>query len=1550
MPINPLGSGVSRYISDRDRQYAGVVFQASKPPLDSELNLISLIDLESKAEEVRSRVCSGWLMNESNPYSDFHTRPEFSNQFYFGRNTPGEVRNVSWAVVNGWAIPVAGTRTGQPPLAANNVDYWNKIQLSPPSTSTGGNRAEFVFLEVWLQRVDVDPAPPTVAPGKPQRGFIYKFGNVEGGFTSLPDELVDPDINYETTKRIQIQYRIRVVADVNLVQNPEGFDSTLVYAQGSLASPSVVPFVNMKGELGDPGLWRAGTGDPATFGTADGYVYAIPICSVFRRNSAGFSDVGNMAGAFSRNSKALYRTDATTYTSPVSLPSPLSSIATSFTLTSIAGTMLNTMSSFGEAYFKIDDEIIRVVSVIQVSPTNYTININRGQLNTIARSHNAGLELRPYTVRPDGLFADQVTSTDIMDMRHSVADKFDYDSILKTNVVELLKGNLRSTWKRWGTTNSAGSIVLYGDRVTDSSIFVGGLTRLDAPDGNRRTFSDAVTTQRFVLPVSVPDNTQVVGTAVGITVSPYTGVINWTGTDGVHTPGNRLNGTLPYWWNGDEITVNIAQFRAGLIASDSDQVRFIDPAELADAVLVRFEGMTTDPNGGDPIPGNTAPTVSNPRLDTAIAGKRILRNGDGLSVAIVGDNLVITLLSGTLGTPLQEFTDCIQGETTATIIPRYLMHVEFTVLYGSGRGLSHKPEWVHSVHYRGTPTNVTKTLTRSGLSTLSPMVPTYVVDSPLVQTGNDRQYSRTSEVMLDPGSKTAYIAPYRQIDIPPLVARDGSLLNWYGPAGAFTQGSMPVLDQDGSNTVNPIVDPLGLFYIDTVTRYVEIDMDYLPKPGLHHVPIVPVSTTVFSSGINFLIKSSEGPVASNSNFNRNYVVYPANRPGIYIATPLVGEVYGDDGGSTTSIFGEKVTIPEISGSNGAPFRGIRFPPFMGPARITGIYVRNGTALLPTSSPFSNDRVFIGAAGSDVNLLRDSYDGPTFLLDVNVNADLTFVLNAEVIDLSKAPAGTTFDNAEFLIECTLFGYDRGFLQTNGRILCARAAGSTLAQTIPSFGTYGSDNFSVSDVGLIVPAPLAVGASNNEVTFYYSRSPYQGDPFGTQNAYSDDAYRLGPMNPGEAITLANSPLGPVPTLTLPNKGGFEVLAATSFVTSLGTGRLSGSNPIPLLNTVEAPENPKDYAGTRVDLYRQLSLNRVGFDDWTDWRFPVYPTDPAAPLPVRPPTVVGAISEVFDNDVHPEFAGCVVHLPLGSYFRDKDFIGKTLYQTRSSNGNGSIPVGTLTFTAYEASMTKGVNGISTWEGRDFPCGMASNTSGVGSESLVRVDGTSNYGDTLVFKTTRGGAAYSATGPWPGGVITSRFIKTRPNTEVGSVLMCTAYLVRSLPEVVGSVEVHPGNELQMIMVTQAAPSYFRDNEIVHSASGTNEGYTAVDRFRILGKPLEKRRGNVRTDVLPAGKPLFVNKIYDNPLLYGSSDLPLLADKQESVAVASNGQTTFYMSSRPLDPTTVQMYLNGVKLQYGIDYTVNGPTNTEVTYYPNPPLRPDVVTTDIVEFYYLLF
>ena len=134
--------------------------------------------------------------------------------------------------------------------------------------------------------------------------------------------------------------------------------------------------------------------------------------------------------------------------------------------------------------------------------------------------------------------------------------------------------------------------------------------------------------------------------------------------------------------------------------------------------------------------------------------------------------------------------------------------------------------------------------------------------------------------------------------------------------------------------------------------------------------------------------SKEGPfgAVSSSDHNRNLVSYPSTA-GYYIVTPVVGETYGTSSGSF-SAFGRKYTNNGLRAADGGPFRGIQFPPFYGPARITGVYVREspGNPVVPAASPFNTDRVFVGGVGTDVNLLRDDFDGPDFLLDVDVNPD------------------------------------------------------------------------------------------------------------------------------------------------------------------------------------------------------------------------------------------------------------------------------------------------------------------------------------------------------------------------------------------------------------------------------------------------------------------------------------------------------------------------------------------------------------------------------------
>jgi hypothetical protein len=68
----------------------------------------------------------------------------------------------------------------------------------------------------------------------------------------------------------------------------------------------------------------------------------------------------------------------------------------------------------------------------------------------------------------------------------------------------------------------------------------------------------------------------------------------------------------------------------------------------------------------------------------------------------------------------------------------------------------------------------------------------------------------------------------------------------------------------------------------------------------------------------------------------------------------------------------------------------------------------------------------------------------------------------------------------------------------------------------------------------------------------------------------------------------------------------------------------------------------------------------------------------------------------------------------------------------------------------------------------------------------------------------------------------------------------------------------------------------------------------------------------------------------------------QESFSV-SESQTSFTLSGTPSENSTVMMFVNGEKQQYGIDYTASG---TAITWFDNDFI---LESTDIVEFWYLV-
>ena len=469
-----FGTGVSRTLSALERQFLQTVWQASKPPLDSELNLIAQIGNEALRDAVRSEMHSGFLTDPMQADADFVTNANWSNWLTFGRRASATAEApFMWANVNGWLIPVTGSGT-------TDGDPRNKVNLfQPPATDA---RIDFVFLEVWQAQV----APNPSAVNKPSASTIYRYGNVGYGGTNIPDDIQDPTIGFETTERVQLQYRLRVVGSgtglgdsIDLAQYPDGLDDPNVIAQGTQAAPVTgYPFVNMGDTLGDRGLWRSGAGDVASrtaLGTVDGHVYAIPVCAVFRRNEALFvalsnSGNANQNGSFNRNPISGSVTDpvqsARTFTS-VTLTAGITADATGLvSVTGLAGSGLDNVNiNWGATVLQIGHEIITVDSVdagggtITISATN-----GRGRFGTQAVPHSAGGSVNLYTFRPDGRFSDQIAPTDVLDLRRSVTPgEWSYDSLLKHNLGKLLNGTLRASYKQGSGSDTQGTQIIEVD-------------------------------------------------------------------------------------------------------------------------------------------------------------------------------------------------------------------------------------------------------------------------------------------------------------------------------------------------------------------------------------------------------------------------------------------------------------------------------------------------------------------------------------------------------------------------------------------------------------------------------------------------------------------------------------------------------------------------------------------------------------------------------------------------------------------------------------------------------------------------------------------------------------------------------------------------------------------------------------------------------------------------------------------------------------------------------------------------------------------------------
>jgi len=297
MTTKNYGPGNSGYLDPTDRSWETAVYQASKPILDKELNLVQDAEQEALRRSSKVRAPSGWL---SDDFLNSAVSALLDSQVTVANAV--QLSKLS-ALVNGWILNVTDT--------GNNAGL-NVLDLGAAPSGAGAKRTDLVVLEAWRRLI---PASPSTT-GKSPTGRIWRNGNVKVASAddltlNFPDDLLDGAVGAETTKRVQIQYRLRVIQGVDIFTYAFGINDPSVFAHTvptNAATPdgttTSFTYTNQS-SVGDPGLWVAGDGNPTnTLGTVDGLMYALPLMAVFRRNSTAFARNTNQNGgvAFGVNS------------------------------------------------------------------------------------------------------------------------------------------------------------------------------------------------------------------------------------------------------------------------------------------------------------------------------------------------------------------------------------------------------------------------------------------------------------------------------------------------------------------------------------------------------------------------------------------------------------------------------------------------------------------------------------------------------------------------------------------------------------------------------------------------------------------------------------------------------------------------------------------------------------------------------------------------------------------------------------------------------------------------------------------------------------------------------------------------------------------------------------------------------------------------------------------------------------------------------------------------------------------------------------------------
>lgn len=1473
---NYYGTGVGRHLTAGDTQFSGLVFQAGKPPIAEEFNLLGAA-LEGSGQDMQqSRWPSGFLSDPFNPKADYHFDPQASNMFWLG--SPDKPLH---ALVNGWLIPVAGTLWGG--------DLRNAIKLPKPM-----GEAIFVFLEVWKAQIS-----PDGTLNKPAEDEVFRYGNVEFGGANLPNQILDPRFMIETTERHQIQYRIRVVpgAGVDPAQFPYGFHDQ-IRAQGPKNTPVPGhPFENMGDTLGDPGLWRAGiphdisadgtlVNNLSPLGTVDGYVYAIPICFVSRR-AKGTWNINQHTQSVDRNPGQANRFGARVL--PIArisgdVPAPPST--GSSTATIATDTPINDTTFPPSGLLRLGDEIIAYASWVGQT---ITVSTNgRGARGTHPSSHKDATPIRWVSGHPLNWFADQVVAEDVLDLRHviNLSGAGSHD-LLRHNFHKLISGALQTSWKRsdGGGGGLLGCLHFQADQFSAASSGSGILHR-DRPDGFRRIFSDAAARQ--------PGNMLVVhanGSPAGYTLNLAgaqvfrdTNTPNWIAGDSITLPLAPLRNTFNEASPGNQKVrfVHPYEYR-GVPEHDPVVVWDTDPLSPKSAKTLNFTVLGKKPEGINPVylsgsgsslvcQGNEIQVVNGGvALDFSPAIARIIEQGgwiyipkgsggpfggafrvvgvNGGSGALVvedakGGNPAFPTITTTKSWQILSEACTEEDDHVAIILQEDLqstanIYIVYDVLYHPGQGMARVPtRGLFARLETGLGTYVRQN-TYADLSSVTPgplkdfaLAPmeTMPQDRGLTPRTRNNQDMRTNvestwaEAYLDRGSKTFLFQPLQRATVPCAPAPNPTLPYAAGPGAAAYDFNLT------AGQPSYLVPAMA-----GVT---------LPPAGRVDAPFVRSSTNPqHAYGINLCLHHADNP----------HVVHP-HVLGIY--DPATVTSYGSytnlTSVSVSPSFQGNALVCRIYDKGGV--RGIELPEHFGVARLYGVYEK-ADALSLGSAFVGPDYVNKVTGGQHAhNLLRSDVMARSMVISPGGGGG-TFVIPEDALDIQHL--GKDLSELELVFEFAGFMFEdwgADFVRLHTRVSSAGGSGA--------------------DLQMYINGPAKAG---DAVTVITTRTPYQGNITGSMPLSTNDPATLGLLDykpkrgPDKATTLQNigEPLD-ARAARVENPAHLEILAILPFATTLGTGRISGEF------------FPGGYTDTGY-------ISQRGF--------------PAAGPSGRRHVACRAIdSAAYKGVVLPDmFTGMTERLPLGAYAADHLFLGEGMYgemrlfwepanivgasnthahyqdnqplgqplgagRVVLSDGTagGNSPGGSPVFNAADGLYRTYRGGVLTTGGLDSAGGAFivggdkvykefPELTGFDAAYAKMVASKNDLLADLIANVITQPEYDEALQAWGQELNELRDTFQKRMQVHGAVLFGLAMLVRTQAEVAAQTPSSPagvpmnyGGELQMLVATGAsfgadkALDPFNDNAretldllIQMHPTGLGEGWGAADRYRIEGRPL---------------------------------------------------------------------------------------------------------------------